>query len=224
KYYDKYAKATEKPNFDIPIPADMDAAKVLNTYIEAIGGKGKLDGVNSVIITAEAELQPGMMMNLEMKKTSKNQFSQEITAAGMSVMKTVMDGQSGYVVMQGQKTDMSEDDIKKSIAESSPFPEVNYLNAGNATLERIEDVDGEKAYKIKVSDELSLFYSMKTGLKIKEEKATPMGSSSLFYADYKDVGGIKFPFKLSQTMGPRKFDFAVKEIKVNEGVSDADFD
>ena len=223
KYYDTYANPTEKPNYEVEMPADMDANKVLNAYIEAIGGKSRLDEVNSVYMTAEAELQPGVMMNLEMKKTTKNQSLQEVTAMGQSIMKSVVDGESGYVVMQGQKSDMSEDDLKKSIAETSPFPEVNYLNGG-VTLERIEDVDGEKAYKIKVDDETSVFYSMNTGLKIKEEKSSPMGTQSTFYTEYKEVAGIKFPFKIGQTFGPRKMDFLVKEVKVNEGVSDADFD
>ena len=223
KYYDTYANPTEKPNYEVEMPADMDANKVLNAYIEAIGGKSRLDEVNSVYMTAEAELQPGVMMNLEMKKTTKNQSLQEVTAMGQSIMKSVVDGESGYVVMQGQKSDMSEDDLKKSIAETSPFPEVNYLNGG-VTLERIEDVDGEKAYKIKVDDETSVFYSMNSGLKIKEEKSSPMGTQSTFYTEYKEVAGIKFPFKIGQTFGPRKMDFLVKEVKVNEGVSDADFD
>eukprot|EP01093_Parvamoeba_rugata_P016181 TRINITY_DN590_c0_g1_i1.p1 TRINITY_DN590_c0_g1~~TRINITY_DN590_c0_g1_i1.p1 ORF type:complete len:172 (+),score=62.51 TRINITY_DN590_c0_g1_i1:40-516(+) len=157
-----------------------------------------------------------------MKKTSKKQFAQEITAMGQSVMKTVVGVDGGYMVMQGQRKDMSEDELKDAKAESSPFPEVNYLSGG-VTLEKIEKVDGENAYKVKVDDITSIFYSVETGLKIKEEKTSPMGSQSTFYADYKEVDGIMFPFKISQTMGPRKFDFIVKEIKVNEGVSDADF-
>jgi len=223
KYFDTYAGSVEKPTYEIPMPADMNVTKVLNAYIAKIGGKERLEKVNSVIMTAEAELQPGVMMNLEMKRTNKNQFSQEITAMGQSVMKTVVGVDGGYMVMQGQRKDMSEDELKDVRAESSPFPEVNYLDGG-VTLEKIEKVDGEKAYKVKVDDETSIYYSVETGLKIKEEKTSQMGSQSTFYADYKEVGGIMFPFKISQTMGPRKFDFIVKDIKVNEGVSDADFD
>ncbi|MFD2822791.1 M16 family metallopeptidase [Lacinutrix iliipiscaria] len=223
KYFDTYAKPVEKPNYTIEMPSDIDVNAVLNKYIDAIGGKGNLTNVNSVLITAEAELQPGMMMNLEMKKTSKNQFAQEVTAMGQSMMKKVVDGEAGYVVMQGQRTDMSPEDVTKAQLDSSPFPEVNYLNGG-VTLEKIEDVDGEKAYRVKVSEEQTNFYSVDTGLKIKEEKATEMGTSSIFFSDYQEISGVKFPFKISQTMGPRKFDFLVKEIKVNEGVTDADFD
>ncbi|MDO6595553.1 pitrilysin family protein [Oceanihabitans sp. 2_MG-2023] len=223
KYYDAYANPVEKPNYNIEMPSDIDANTVLNKYINAIGGKANLDKVNSVFITAEAELQPGMMMNLELKKTAKNQFAQEVIAMGQSMMKTVIDGETGYSIMQGQRTDMNADDVKKTQVEGSPFPEVNYLNGG-VTLEKIEDVDGEKAYRIKISEEQTNFYSVETGLKIKEEKATPMGASSITFTEYQEVSGVKFPFKMNQTMGPRKFDFIVKEIKVNEGVTDADFD
>lgn len=222
KYFDPYANPTEKPNYAIEMPNDMDANKVLNAYIDAIGGRGQLDKVNSVFITAESELQPGVLMNLEMKKTIKNQSLQQITVMGQS-QKTVLDGTSGYNFAQGQKMDMNEDQIKEAQIQSSPFPEVNYLN-GVLTLEKIEDVDGEKAYKIKVDDKTSIYYSANTGLKIKVDTTSEMGSSSVFYSDYQEVAGIKFPFKISQTFGPRKFDFLVKEVKVNEGVSDADFD
>jgi len=44
------------------------------------------------------------------------------------------------------------------------------------------------------------------------------------YADYQEVSGVKFPFKLTQSIGPQNFEFMVKEIKVNEGVSASDFD
>ncbi len=222
KYYDTNAKAVEKPNYDIAIPSDVNVKVVLNNYINAIGGRSKLDKVNSVLIKAEAELQPGMIMNMEMKKTTKNQFMQDISAMGNSMSKQVLDGNSGYVVAQGQKKDMTEDEVKKVQAESSPFPEVNYLSQ-DVKLEKIEKVEGENAYKIKISDELSIFYSVETGLKLKEVQSVGQASSSILYKDYKEVAGIKFPFKMTQSMGPRNIDFLIKEIKVNEGVSDDDF-
>jgi hypothetical protein len=43
------------------------------------------------------------------------------------------------------------------------------------------------------------------------------------FGDYKVVNGIKFPHAIGQKMGPMSLNFEVKEIKVNEGVSDEDF-
>ncbi|WP_159022444.1 pitrilysin family protein [Formosa sp. L2A11] len=222
KYYDKYATPTDKPVYEIAIPEGVTAKTVIQNYITAVGGKEKIDTVNSLLMQSETEVQPGVMMNLEIKKTTKNQFAQEITAMGQTIVKTAMNGKSGYAIMQGQKKDMSEDELKKTIAESAPFPEIKYLEGG-VTLEKIEAIEGENAYKIKVDDELSLFFSVDTGLKIKEERTSKEGSSSLFYSEYKDLDGIKFPYKLAINMGPQKFDFTVTEIKVNEGITDEDF-
>ncbi len=43
------------------------------------------------------------------------------------------------------------------------------------------------------------------------------------YSDYKEVNGVKFPHAIGIKSGPMNLDFVVQEIKVNEGVSDADF-
>ncbi|WP_120200348.1 M16 family metallopeptidase [Ichthyenterobacterium magnum] len=223
KYYDAYANAVEKPTYEIEMPADMNANKVLNAYIAAIGGQDKLDKVNSVYITAEAELQPGVMMNLEMKKTVKNQSLSEATAMGQSIMKSVIDGEVGYIIMQGQRKDLSGDELKDAQVESSPFPEVNYLNGG-VTLEKIEKVEGGNAYKINVGNTKSIYYSVDTGLKIMEVETSEAGSSTTYFLNYQEVSGVKFPFTMGKTFGPRKIDFIIKEIKVNEGVTDADFD
>ena len=46
---------------------------------------------------------------------------------------------------------------------------------------------------------------------------------AVMFSDYKEVNGVKFPFMMSQSMGPQNIEFTFTEVKVNEGVSDADF-
>ena len=226
KYYDKFAKSSEKPNYEAAIPEGMTAQNVLEKYIEAIGGKEKLMGVESYSLMAEAEMQ-GMILNLEVKKTSKNQYMQDVKVMGNSMSKQVVDGDKGYMVMQGQRKDLGEDELKKVKEESAPFPELNLLNT-DVALEGVEVIDGKKAYKIKISDEKTSFYDIETGLKIQDavsvEAQGQQVNTTFDYTYYKEVSGIKFPFLFIQTMGGQKFDFIVKEIKVNEGVSDVDFE
>ena len=116
------------------------------------------------------------------------------------------------------------DEVKE---ESAPFPELNYLNGG-VSLEGVESIDGKKAYKVKISDNKVAYYDMETGLKLQEIETQEIQgkqvSSTTAYDNYTEVAGIMFPFMISQTVGPQKFDFVVKEIKVNEGVSDVDFE
>ena len=226
KYYDKFAKGSKKPNYEAAIPEGMTAQNVLEKYIEAIGGKEKLMGVESYSLIAEAEMQ-GMILNLEVKKTSKNQYMQDVKVMGNSMSKQVVDGDKGYMVMQGQRKDLGEEELKKVKEESAPFPELNLLNT-DVALEGVEVIDGKKAYKIKISDEKTSFYDIETGLKVQDalsvEAQGQQVNTTFDYTDYKEVSGIKFPFLFIQTMGPQKFDYIVKEIKVNEGVSDVDFE
>ena len=226
-FYDKTAEKTEKPDYNAAIPEGLEAADVLKKYIDAIGGKDKLEGVDSWYMLAEDSIQ-GNTLELEMKKTTKNQFLQNVKFGGNSMQKQVLDGNSGYAVTQGQRKDMSEEELAKVKEESSPFPELNYLAAGGVSLEGIEQVGDKKAYKLKISDAKSAFYDVETGLKLQEitiqEIQGQKISSTLGYDDYKEISGIKFPFALSQVAGPQKFDFVVKELKVNEGVSASDFE
>ena len=226
KYFDKYAGPTEKPNYKADLPADIEVNDILKKYMEAIGGKEKLEGVESYSMMAEAEMQ-GMKLNLEMKKTAKNQFMQDVKVMGNSMSKQVINDGSGYIVMQGQRKDMDAEELKKVSEESAPFPELNYLNGG-VTLEGVEEVNGKKAYKIKVSDEKTSYYDLETGLKVQDVTTAEMQgqevTSTIVFDNYQEVSGIRFPFSLSQTVGPQSFEFIVKELKVNEGVTDADFE
>ena len=43
KYFDKYANPVEKPEFSKPIPAGVTALSVMNSYVEAVGGKEALE-------------------------------------------------------------------------------------------------------------------------------------------------------------------------------------
>jgi predicted Zn-dependent peptidase len=226
-HYDKFANKTEKPEYNAVVPEGMTANSVLERYIEAIGGKSKLEGVESYAMVAEAEMQ-GMKLELEMKKTSQDQFMQNIKVMGNSMQKQVLDGESGYMVVQGQRKDLTPEEIEKIKEESAAFPELNYLSVGNVSLEGIEPVGDKKAYKLKITDKKTAFYDTESGLKIQEisleEIQGQQMQNVMGFADYQEVSGVKFPFKLSQSMGPQTFEFTVTELKVNEGVSASDFE
>jgi len=104
---------------------------------------------------------------------------------------------------------------------------LNWLALGNVSLAAIEKIDGKEAYKLKITETKSVFYDVETGLKVLESDVLQAGGQTLeqktMLSDYREVAGIKFPFMIAQTVGPQSFEFKVKEIKVNEGVSDADF-
>lgn len=225
-FYDKTAKKTEKPVFEIPVPDGVTATTVLEAYVAAAGGKDKLESIESYLMQAEAEMQ-GMVLELEMKKAPKGKFMQDIRMMGNSVQKQVIDGDKGYAMGQGQKRELTPEEIEKAKDDASTFPELNWLALGNVSLEGIEKIDGKAAYKLKVTDNKHVFYDVESGLKVLEvstiEAQGQQFEQKMSLSDYKEVSGIQFPFMLVQSVGPQTFEFKVKEIKVNEGVTDADF-
>ncbi|WP_317043820.1 M16 family metallopeptidase [Maribacter sedimenticola] len=225
-HYTKNAERTEAPNYESSVPENLTANEVISSYITAIGGKEKLEDVDTFLMTAAAEMQ-GMQLDLEIKKTVANQFMQDVKMMGNSVSKQVLDGDTGYMVNQGQRMELSGEELLKIKAESAPFVELQYLTNSDISLDGAEMVGDKSAFKVKVSDDKTIFYDVETGLKLQEVNIAEMQGqqiqSTFTYEDYREVNGILFPFKLTQTMGPQSFEFIVSEIKVNEGVSEEDF-
>jgi hypothetical protein len=72
------------------------------------------------------------------------------------------------------------------------------------------------------------YYSVETGLKIKEDQITSMQGQTqnqeTMLKDYQEYEGIKFPNVRSGSQMGQVIEFKLKEVKINEGVSEADFD
>ena len=225
--YSKTADRVDTPDYNAALPSDVSAQSILEKYIEAIGGKSKLEGVNTLAMMAEAEMQ-GMKLNLNIKKTSSDQLMQDVQMMGNSVSKQVLNGDKGYMVMQGQRKDLEEKELQAIKKESAPFTELQLLSDNTIALEGMEMVGDKNTYKLKVGENKSAFYDAETGLKLQEVTVTEMQgqqiASTSNFEDYKEVSGILFPYKIMQTVGPQSFEFIVSEIKVNDGVSPADFE
>ncbi|TDS12672.1 putative Zn-dependent peptidase [Maribacter caenipelagi] len=225
--YSKTADRVDTPDYNAALPSDVSAQSILEKYIKAIGGKDKLESVNTLAMMAAAEMQ-GMKLDLNVKKTSSNQLMQDVQMMGNSVSKQVLNGDTGYMVMQGQRKNLEEEEMKNIKKESAPFSELHLLTDDSVTLEGMEMVGEKNAYKLKVGENKSAFFDAETGLKLQEVTVTEMQgqqiASTSNFEDYKEVSGILFPFKIMQTVGSQSFEFIVSEIKVNDGVSPADFE
>jgi zinc protease len=223
-YFDTEGNPTVKPPMTLPIPDGMTAESVVNKYITAIGGKDKVMAVKTTMTVANATIQ-GTPLVMTMKAGSPNKTSQEISVMGNTMQKAVFDGEKGYQEAQGQKKEMTAEEITKAKSESALFNDLVYTSG---ELIRVEPLEGKNAIVLKYND-TEVYYDMTSGLKVKEVKTAkgPDGkeiSVPTVFADYKEVNGIKFPHSIGIKSGPMNLDFVVKEIKVNEGVSDADFE
>lgn len=221
-YFDKYGNAIDKPVAKKELPAGVTAKTVLDSYIKAIGGDKAVATVKSVAYKGTATI-PGAPSPITYinKVDAKGKYLVEALMGPMSLMKQAYNGKVGYMTQQGQKTNLEGDMLADVKASAHPFPELALKNATDTQLKGIESIDGADAYAI-VNGKTTRYYDVKTGLKISEVTATPQGNTGVAYKDYKDVKGVKYPFTLVLDMG-MAVDVKIDEVKVNEGVTEADF-
>lgn len=226
-YFDKNGNPTDKPEMNKAIPADVTKATVINKYLDAIGGADKIKDLQSTMTVYEGSAMGNTIQYTE-KRTPTN--SSTTISMGGNVMQKVLIN-NNTVTMNGQPlpavmADMSAD-MTKTLG---TFIEISFLNNPEAKLIAIENINGNEFYVITQKGKMvtiTNYYDTKTGLKLKEVQTMNMGgrtqNQEATFSDYKEFNGVKFATKKTGSMAGQKIDFILKDAKVNEGVSDADF-
>lgn len=205
---------------------------VIDKYLESIGGKSAIDGIKDFSMDLTAEVQ-GQAMNMVVRKKMPNKFLTIVKIDGMGeVNNTVFDGTKGKMTQMGQDQLIEGEGAKALEAQSNIIGEVVYLtDLGKLTYMGKESLDGVECHKLKVLNaggEAEEFYEVVSGFKKRQinEVESPMGKMKITidYADYKQVGSVKFPHTLKQDMGMMAFELKASDIKVNSGLVDTLFE
>lgn len=224
-YFDKTANAIDRPNYDLEIPDGVTAKTVVESYLNAIGGRSLLETVEAISYKAKAEMQ-GMTLEFSVLKTSEQQYKQSLSMMGNVMSEQVLNGDSGYMTLRGQKMPIPEDQIDKVILEAQLFKELK-LDLDQLKIESIEQIGDRKAYKIAVTENQWAYYDTETSLKLMELNSVEMNGQTMDnavkFGDYKSQEGILFPFIFSQQMGPQELEFKVEELKINPVISQGSF-
>ena len=227
RYFDKYANEIERPDYSID--SDISAEDVINEYVKAIGGKDALAEVTSIEIKATSNIQ-GTVLEMYSVKNNQNQSLMEMSAMGMTIAKTVFNKFQGYNEVNGQRIPLTEVELEQAIINSALFSELNF-DFSLVELVGTSDVEGEKAYEIKVTDNKSVFYSVDTGLKLKEVESQEVEGNLIvgetYYREYEEVEGILLPKVINQVSAsipiPGGITFKATSIKLNVETKDSDF-
>lgn len=223
-YFDKYGNPSEKPVVKKEIPAGVTAQSIILKYIDVIGGQKAVASVKTIYSIASGTIQ-GTPLELHMK-TAENKMAVEMKAMGMTMMKQVVNEKGAYAVQQGQRQDFTGDDLKKMQESTGTFKELKLLGNKELVLNGIETIKDRDAYAVTLGD-ATYYYDVETGFKVAESKELEqMGqkmTQTTYYEDYKDVKGLKFPYKTIMSVG-MDLEFTTSEVKINEGVTDKDFE
>ena len=174
----------------------------------------------------------GQTLNIIINQKEPNKLRQNIRSGEMNQI-LIYDGTKGEMIMGDKKIKIEGKELDKLKADA----EMNFLfkpAAYGVTLEirGIENVDSTKCYKIAMLSEggakWDQFYSIESGLKVREDKEYETQDTNFvqetYYSDYREVDGLKFPFKMRQIFGSQSIDLTVISIKINQGLEDTIFE
>ena len=213
------------------VPEGLTANGVIDIYLEAIGGKEKFSKVEDRTTIMRGEIM-GQNLSIVIKQKAPNKLKQNIRSREMK--QTILyDGTKAAMIIGDEITEFDNKKLGKLKLEAA----LNFLldpEAYGVSLELtgIETVDSIDCYKIELTTEGGTnwvqFYAIDSGLKIKEVKEveTTQGSfqQETFYSDYKEVDGLKFPFKIKQSFGMQTIEMNVSSVKLNKGLKDSVFE
>ncbi|MGY3054982.1 zinc protease [Pedobacter sp. UYEF25] len=231
--FDNYANpVTAASNSTAPALAPM---QIIGNYIKALGGEAAIKKITSVVQKGEMALQ-GQKLAIDIKSMAPNLTSVEVTMGGQTAMKEAFNGNTGYTLQMGQKSEMSGEDLIAKKEEKGIVKQLYYSTDGTkleaAGTVKIGDAD---AYKLIVTSPSGLkkteYYDVKTGLLLKDEKTSKKGSveitQSTEYKDYRKVGDVLFPYNMMQSVqtpqGAQDFTITITDVKTNTVLKAEDF-
>ncbi|MCW3089179.1 MAG: hypothetical protein JWP81_248 [Ferruginibacter sp.] len=238
KKFDRYANPIADEPVDKKVSETakttdkISAAEIVNSYLAAIGGREEVAKINTISSVIGLDMMGRSFEGTE-KKMNPNKQITELKMGAMTVMKAVFDGKSGYQQQGPQKKDLSEKEVKDAMDDRGVIPQLFYITSTDYKTDYLGTgkIDNEDTYRLKVvmpSGKTSIQeYAAKTGLLLKEETTSVQGDAevpvTIEYKNYKKFGAVLFPTEVTRSMGGQEIPFKYKDIKLNEGVSEADF-
>lgn len=204
--------------------------EIIAKNLDARGGKDKIKAVKSLRMAGKIVMGQGMEAPFTLELARPNKMRNEFTFQGMTGIQA-FDGKTGWTVMpfMGKKEPeaVSGDDVK-NLEDQADFDGalVDYKDKGHQVeLLGKEILEGTPVYKIKVTkkngDVESHYLDAEQYLEIRVDGKSKVRGQEVeaetTLGDYKEVGGLIFPFSIQskQKGAPGGVSITFDKIEVN---------
>lgn len=224
--------------------------QVIAKYLEAIGGADRFSSITTFVKVGELS---GNLTNFALpytapilnKQHGTFEFYFKAPNLHLSVVKAdnnVLLGAYGCdgtmawsIASDGRRSEFKPKPGNEYGCETGYNPVPRVLRAPNVKmrLKGTAKVEGQPAYAVWVRDpkspgEETYYFDVQTYLLVRLKTVSLFSLNrsykiDLFYSDYRDVGGIKLPFKIIQQSENNKLVTTLREVKINAPVDDARF-
>ena len=198
---------------------------VLDSYLEAIGGRALVEGINDMTENVEMNVMGMSMTTTTRRIIDQKCFSITQTMGGNPISNIVLRDGKIKVSAGGMEQEITDPAQVEAMSDIYPFPEILGAEQGYVfTLEGIENVDGSDAYKVRQEKSGMAsynFYDVVTGLKVKSIASAQGQTQEVVYADYQQTPyGILYPMVQKTTL-PQVgvVEAKVTEVTINSGLT-----
>ncbi len=221
------------------------ANEIIANYFENTGGIENWRNLEGIKMTAKVN-QNGMEIPIEITQLKGGNQMTVINFQGKEIKQGVFDGETlwgiNFMTQKAEKNDKETTDNMKLDKNDFPDPFLNY-KANNYTIELLgkETIDGAETFKIKLVKEpitidgkqeenVSFYYfDTENFVPIVVQKEIQTGQfkgqvSEAKMSDYQEVGGLYFPYSLTQGIkGQEGQPITIDIIELNPTVDDSAF-
>jgi predicted Zn-dependent peptidase len=230
-FFDAFGNPVNTSN--VPLPAGMTAEKVVEDYLNAIGGAAKITAIKDLQTESTMQMR-GPSFGIKTWQKGGNKLAVEMSMNTQLMNKQVYADGKGAQIAMGQTAPLEGEQLGDAKEQALFVKEAGYVSGGyKLRIKAIEDVNGANAYVIEVErpdgKKSTEFYDMKTSLKVREmsigQGADGKPSTQMVeMSDYKPIGGVLFPHQTTVSgVFPVPFKVIIVSAKVNEGIDDAIF-
>ena len=213
-------------------PAGPSADQLLEKYLEALGGADALQKISSRVEKGTMTGFGGRRFPIEvLSKAPDKRMSVMHLPNGDSV--TVYDGHAGWMGNPGMPLrEMTGGDLEAVNLDADFYFPVHIKQAFSQLRVRPPDKVGDhEAYAVfgikPGQPPVRLYFDAQSGLLVRlvRYEETPLGRNptQIDYADYRDSGGVKVPFRRTIARPGGRFTIQVDQIEQNVAIDDAKF-
>ncbi|GHV43548.1 hypothetical protein FACS1894180_2960 [Bacteroidia bacterium] len=196
--------------------ANLSAESVITNYMNALGGKEKLNAVKTVKMEGSTAMM-GMEMPTVVKQMQPNKTYSEMSVMGQKIIQC-FDGTKGYIDQMGQRMEMPAE----MVAEQANQQLFDVLSMKAASIQSVESqtVDGKECYVLTDDKGEKNFFDKTTWLLYRNVKDGAITTNK----SYGEFGGIMFPTETAIAAQGQEITMKITKIVINEGVTEKDFE
>lgn len=226
EYYSATADKAERTT--LALPAGATAEKVLDSYIQAVGGRANLEKVKDLTVRSTITSTGANLTYIQYFK-GPDKMIQSIRVGDMEIQKTIINGNKGKVINQNNTRVMSPEEVQEQKIQYGLNSFLRYNTLGvKRNLSTLERIEGRRAYRLELTlpsgQQLYQYYDLETGLKLREIiiTATELGNATQVteVKDYREVSSVKMPYLTQLRAGNQLINTTVQSVEVNKNLKD----